>query len=278
MARPSGRIAWAQGEIGVYQSEFPLDQPVPVYDPTLWFALILACLAIAALAFYAGRLTVAKKKTTDDGKVPETIHEAIKQKCVAASSAHTGELEIRARELIAEVRRRIGPLLDLGAVCDTTFERLEKAVAGEVPKEEGHGHDVHGHDEHGHGDHHDDHAHGHSHGHKPKADSLCPEHGKPRDKCCGGVEVLSRNVTIVGSQTVLFAKEKSDHGGAEHGHAKTPKALDHKTFAQNLRLAVAAFADAWIHPDTLTTLKACRDALTETQPLPKLKTGNPKHD
>lgn len=255
----------------MYQSEFPVDQPVPVYDPTLWFALILACLAIAALAFYAGRLTVAKKKTGEDHKVPETIHEAIKQKCVAASSAHSGELEIRARELIAEVRRRIGPLLDLGAVCDQTFERLEKAVAGEAPKEEGHGHDGHGHDEHGHGEHHDD------QGHKPKADSLCPEHGKPRDKCCGGVEVLSRNVTIVGSQTVLFAKEKSDHG-ADHGHHKSPKALDHKTFAQNLRLAVAAFADAWIHPDTLTTLKACRDALTETPPLLKPKTGSAKHD
>jgi len=255
----------------VYQSEFPVDQPVPVYDPTLWFALILACLAIAALAFYAGRLTVAKKKTGEDHKVPETIHEAIKQKCVAASSAHSGELEIRARELIAEVRRRIGPLLDLGAVCDQTFERLEKAVAGEAPKEGGHGHDDHGHDEHGHGEHHDD------HGHKPKADSLCSEHGKPRDKCCGGVEVLSRNVTIVGSQTVLFAKEKSDHG-ADHGHHKSPKALDHKTFAQNLRLAVAAFADAWIHPDTLTTLKACRDALTETPPLLKPKTGSAKHD
>lgn len=257
-----------QGEIGVYQSEFPVDQPVPVYDPTLWFALILACLAIAALAFYAGRLTVAKKKIGDDHKVPETIHEAIKQKCVAASSAHSGELEIKARELLAEVRRRIGPLLDLGAVCDTTFERLEKAVAGEAPKDEKH--DDHGHDDHGHDDHHDD------HGHKPKADSLSPD-GKPHDKGRGGVEVLSRNVTIVGSQTVLFAKEKGEHGD-DHGHGKKPKALDHKTYAQNLRLAVAAFADAWIHPDTLATLKACRDALTETPPLAKLKTGHSKHD
>lgn len=255
----------------MYQSEFPVDQPVPVYDPTLWFALILACLAIAALAFYAGRLTVAKKKSGDDGKVPDIIHEAIKQKCSAASSAHTGELEIKARELIAEVRRRIGPLLEFGAICNKAFESLEKAVDGVVPKEEAHGHDEHGHDDHAHDDHQD------GHDHKPKPDSLCPEHGKPRDKCCGGVEVLSRNVTIVGSQTVLFAKEKSDHG-AGHGHAKTPKALDHKTFAQNLRLAVAAFADAWNQPETLTALKRCRDVLTETPPVSKPKSGISKHD
>ncbi|NQE63029.1 hypothetical protein [Caulobacter sp. RHG1] len=258
----------------MYQSEFPVDQPVPVYDPTLWFALILACLAIAALAFYAGRLTVAKRKSGDDSKVPETIHKAIQDKCKEASSAHSGELLVKTLDLIAELTRRIGPLLRFGELCADTFQVLQLAVVGEVPNPEGH--DAHGHDDHGHDEHHDDHGDGH--GHKPKGDSLSPEHGKPHDKGRGGVEVLSRNVTIVGSQTVLFAKEKSDHGADDHGHGKKPKAMDHKAFTQNLRLAVAAFSDAWNQPETLATLKACRDALTETQPLPKPKTGTSRHD
>lgn len=256
----------------MYQSEFPVDQPVPVYDPTLWFALILACLAIAALAFYAGRLTVAKKKSGDDSKVPETIHEAIKLKCKEASSAHSGELLVKTLELIAELTRRIGPLLKFSEICADPFQGLQFAVAGVVPKPEAH--DAHGHDDHGHDEHHDDHAEGRDH--KPKGDSSA-EHGKPHDKGRGGVEVLSRNVTIVGSQTVLFAKEKGEHGGDDHGK-KTPKALDHKTFTQNLRLAVAAFSDAWNQPETLATLKACRDVLTETPPVQKLKTGISKRD
>lgn len=259
----------------MYQSEFPVEQAVPVYDPTLWFALILACLGIAALAFYAGRLTVAKKKIGDDGKVPETIHEAIKQKCKDASSAHSGELLVKTLDLIAELSRRVGPLLRFGELCADSFQVLQLAAVGEVPKAESH--DAHGHDDHGDDGHHDDHGDGH--GHKPKGDSPSAEHGKPHDKARGGVEVLSRNVTIVGSQTVLFAKEKGDHGADDHGHGKKPaKALDHKTFNQNLRLAVAAFADAWNQPETLATLKACRDALTETPPLSKPNSGSSKRD
>ena len=64
----------------MYQSEFPVDQPVPVFDPTLLFLLILAGLAIAGLAFFADRLTGRGDKGEKRGDVPRIIHEAVKAK------------------------------------------------------------------------------------------------------------------------------------------------------------------------------------------------------
>ena len=256
----------------MYQSEFPVEQPTPVFDPTLVFLLILAGVAIAALAFFAGRLTGRGEKSEKASDVPKKIHEAIKAKCVAASSAHSGELEKKAHELLDEVKRLIWPLLTFGGPCAKAFKHLSDAIEGKPPEEkpkEASKDGKHG-AAHGKDDKHD----------KPGDDEVCAVHGPEKhkcdDKCRGGVEVLSRNVTIVGSQTVLLASYKPD---AKHDdHHAAPKGPDSKEFKQMLRLAVAEFADFWNRPNCLRELEDCHKALTTLPPMPKDKpTGGDHH-
>lgn len=247
----------------MYQSEFPVDQPVPVFDPTLVFLLILAGFAIAGLAFFAGRLTGRGDKGEKVGDVPKKIHEAVKAKCVAASSAHSGELVVKAQDLIDEVKLRIGPVLAFGGPCAKAFEHLSKAMKGDPPEEKKK-------DDHGKGD-----KHGHDKGHdKGGHDS----HGHDDSKEHGGHEVglLTRNVTILAPQTVVIAnapkpdKPHDPHGDHDHKE-EPPKVLDHKEFMQLLRLAVAEFSDFWNRPNCLRELEDCQKVLTETKPLPKLR-------
>lgn len=253
----------------MYQSEFPVEQPVPVFDPTLVFLLILAGIAIAALAFFAGRLTGRGEKGEKTSDVPKKIHEAIKAKCVAASSAHSGELEKKAHELLDEVKRLIGPLLTFGGPCAKAFKHLSDAIDGKPPEEkpkegakDGHHGAAHGKDD-KHGD-----------------DAVCAVHGPEKHKCddkCrgGGVELLSRNVTIVGSQTVLLASYKPD--AKPDDHHEEPKGPDSKEFKQLLRLAVAEFADFWNRPNCLRELEDCQKALTTLPPMPKEKPHGADH-
>ncbi len=252
----------------MYQSEFPVDQPVPVFDPTLVFLLVLAGLAIAALAFFAGRLTGRGDKGEKTGDVPKIIHEAVKAKCVAASSAHSGELVVKTQDLIDEVRLRVGPVLAFGGPCAKAFEHLGKAMKGEPPEEKkdelGKG------GKHGHGKDHDT-GHGNHAGHGHDS----PGHGDAK----GGhgqaeVGVLTRNVTILAPQTVVIANpaKPDPHGQDDHAHQDdAPKALDHKEYMQLLRLAVAEFSDFWNRPNCLRELEDCQKVLTETKPLPRLK-------
>jgi hypothetical protein len=249
--------------IAVYQSEFPVDQPVPVFDPTLVFLLILAGLAIAGLAFFAGRLTGRGDKGEKQTDVPKIIHEAVKAKCVTASSAHSGELVVKTQDLIDEVKLRVGPVLAFGGPCAKAFEHLGKAMRGEPPEEKKK--DDHGKgDKHGHGK---DHDKGHGHG---GHDS----HGHGESKDHAEVGVLTRNVTILAPQTVVIAHapKPDPHGHDDHDHKDdAPKPLDHKEFMQQLRLAVAEFSDFWNRPNCLRELEDCQKVLTQTQPLPKLK-------
>lgn len=247
--------------IVVYQSEFPVDQPVPVFDPTLVFLLVLAGLAIAGLAFLAGRLTGRGDKGEKQSDVPKIIHEAVKAKCVAASSAHSGELVVKTQDLIDEVRLRVGPLLAFGGPCAKAFEHLGKAMKGEPPEEKKK-------DDHGKGD---QHGHGKAHdkGHGP--DSHGHDDSKGRDEA--EVEVLTRNVTILAPRTVVIANPpKPDPHGHDHAHKEeTPKPLDHKEYMQLLRLAVAEFSDFWNRPNCLREIQDCQKALTQTPPPLKLK-------
>jgi hypothetical protein len=240
----------------VYQSEFPVDQPVPVFDPTLVFLLVLAGLAIAGLAFIAGRLTARGDKGEKQGDVPKIIHEAVKAKCVAASSAHSGELVVRTQDLIDEVRQRVGPLLAFGGPCAKAFEHLGKAMKGEPPEEKKK----------------DDHAKGDKPG-APQADHAPESHGR-RDESKGRgeaeVDVLARNVTILAPQTVVIASPPKP-GHDDHAKEDAPKPLDHKAYMQFLRLAVAEFSDVWNRPSCLREIQDCQKALTQTQPLAKLK-------
>lgn len=263
----------------MYQSEFPVDQPVPVFDPTLVFLLILAGLAIAALAFFAGRLTGRGDKGEKTGDVPKIIHDAVKAKCVAASSAHSGELVVRTQDLIDEVRLRVGPVLAFGGPCAKAFEHLGKAMKGEPPEEKK---DDHGKSEkHGHGrGHGKDHDKGHDKGQGHGHDSHGHGHGHG-DKGQGEAEVLTRNVTILAPQTVVIANpaKPDPHGHDDHDHEDdAPKPLDHKAFMQQLRLAVAEFSDFWNRPNCLRELEDCQKVLTQTQPLPKLKTRLSERD
>lgn len=251
MARRVGRRS------RVYQSEFPVDQPVPVFDPTLVFLLVLAGLAIIGLAFFAGRLTGRGDKGQKQSDAPKIIHEAIKAKCVAASSAHSGELVTKTQDLIDEVKLRIGPVLAFGGPCGKTFELLNKAMKGERPEDKK---DDHGKgDKHGHGKGHDHKGHDKDHAHADGG-----HHDDPKaTPAKAGVEVLSRNVTIVGSQTVLLTDAKPGHGDHDP-EDEGPKPLEYKEHIQLLRLAVAEFSDFWSRKTCLEELQACQKVLNET--------------
>jgi hypothetical protein len=256
----------------VYQSEFPVDQPVPVFDPTLVFLLILAGLAIAGLAFFAGRLTGRGDKGEKRTDVPKIIHEAVKAKCVAASSAHSGELVVKTQDLIDEVMLRVGPVLAFGGPCAKAFKLLGEAMKGEPPEEKkkddkpGHGHGR------GHGKEPDK---GHGGGHDAHG------HGEAKDHGAAEVGLLTRNVTILAPQTVVIAnapkpdKPHDDHG--KHEEEPAPKVLDHKEYMQLLRLAVAEFSDFWNRPNCLRELEDCQRVLTETKPSAKPRLGGPEH-
>ena len=254
----------------MYQSEFPVDQPVPVFDPTLVFLLILAGLAITGLAFFAGRLTGRGDKGEKRGDVPKIIHDAVKAKCVSASSAHSGELVVKAQDLIDEVKLRVGPVLAFGGPSAKAFEHLAKAMKGDPPEEKKDDKHGGGHGGHGHGKDHDK-----THGHDSHRPGDSKEHGGAE------VGVLTRNVTILAPQTVVITQpSKPDpHGHDDHGRKdEGPKPLDHKEYMQQLRLAVAEFSDFWNRPNCLREIQDCQKALTETKPLPKLKLGLSERD
>lgn len=241
------------------QSEFPVEQPVPVFDPTLVFLLVLAGLAIMALAFFAGRLTGRSDKGEDRSQTPKIIHDAIRAKCVAASSAHSGELLAKTQDLIDEVRMRVGPLLAFGGPCGEAFERLDKAMTGKRPEpkkdDHGKGHGRQGHDGH--------------HEHAPPGSCRDDAAGAPAK---AGVEVLSRNVTLVGSQTVVLADAKPAPGDHhDHHHDDSTKPLEYKEHIQRLRLAVADFSDFWNRKTCLDELRACQKALNDTPPSSRRK-------
>lgn len=258
----------------MYQSEFPVDQPVPVFDPTLVFLLVLAGLAIILLAFFAGRLTGRGDKGDKRNETPKIIHDAVKAKCVAASSAHSGELIVKTQDLIDEVKMRIGPLLVFGGPCAKAFDHLAKAMKGDPPEEkpkDGHGH---GHGQ-GHGD---KHGHGHGHGHDKGHGHDSHGHGDAKEHGGGEIDVITRNVTILAPQTVVIANPpKPDPHGHDDHHEEPPKVLDHKEFMQLLRLAVAEFSDFWNRPNCLRELEECQKVLNETKPPAKLKISVSEH-
>jgi hypothetical protein len=254
----------------VYQSEFPVDQPVPIFDPTLLVGLVLAALVIAVMAFAAGRLLGRKDKSQGYRDVPKTIHEAIKAKCVAATSAPSGELVSKTIELVEEIQRRIGPVVHFGGPCAKALKGLSEALKGEPIDEKK---DRHGKDAHGYGK-------GHDSGHKPGGDHGAGEHGENHgatcrcDRCVALVlEMAAPNLTIlgprIGGQTVVIANPPKP---ADPPHDEpAEKVLDHKDFSRHVRMAVVEFSDFWSRGDCLHELERCQLALTKTEPLPKLK-------
>jgi len=261
-------------EGGVYQSEFPVEQPVPVFDPTLLVGLILAALLIAGLAFAAGRLLGRRDRRGVDTNVPKIIHDAIKARCVAASSAPSGELLQKTQELIEEMEARIGPLLRFGGPCSKALAALRKALEDKAPPEDkphkpdagGHGHGSHKPEPKGHGE-----AEAHTEGH--------PGHGTGcKCEACLVIAIghaapgLSIVGPRVGAQTVVItpppppppapppADKPHDHKPEE------PKLLSHKDYSRQVRMAVIDVSDFWSRGDCLKELQACQLALNATQP------------
>jgi hypothetical protein len=265
----------------VYQSEFPVDQPIPIFDPTLLMGLVLAALVIAGLAFAAGRMLGRKDNSESYRDVAKTIHEAIKAKCVAATSAPSGELVSKTQELVEEVQRRIGPIIQFGGPCAKAMKGLTEALKGEPVEEKDKG----GKDAHGHGGGHG-HGQGHGHGAAEHGGHGAAGHGghvghgghDPSCQCdrcvVAVVEAAAPNVTILGprfgGQTVVIAnpaKPADDH----HGHPPEPKVLDHKDFSKQVRMAVVEFSDFWSRGDCVLELERCQTALTRTAPFPDLR-------
>lgn len=258
-----------RGEGSVYQSEFPVDQPIPIFDPTLLLAILLAILVIAGIAFAVGRQWGRKDKNERFRETPKIIHEAIRAKCVAATSATSGELEKKASELVEEIMGRIGPVVAFGGPCAKALKGLTEALKGEPPAEEhgkGHGHAP---------------AHGHGQGHGAGKGGHAPDSPTGHDPSCRCdrcvavlVEAAAPGFAILGprmgDQTVLIAnpaKAADDH----HDAHEEPKVLGHKDFSMQVRMAVVAFSDFWNRGDCIQELERCRDALVDTKPLPKLK-------
>jgi hypothetical protein len=242
----------------VYQSEFPVDTPVPIFDLTLLAGIALVVLAVAILTFFVGKHVGGRGRDERWREAPKTIHEAIKAKCVAATSAPSGELLYKAQDLVEEVQRRIGPVLTFGGPCAKAMKGITEALKGEPvedkskDKEKAKG--AHGKkdDKHGHG--HDD-SHG-GHGHKPETER----------------ELAAANVTILGGRTLVLAGHhpghEQDHGHGEHEDDE-PKVLDHKDYSRQVRMAVVEFSDFWSRGDCLNELQRCQAALTKTEPFQK---------
>jgi hypothetical protein len=277
-------VATQCGEVGVYQSEFPVEQPVPVFDPTLLVGLILAALVIAGLAFAAGRLLGRRDRPGFDSQVPKVIHDAIKARCVAASSAPSGELLQKTQELIEEMEARIGPLLRFGGPCAKALAALRKALDEKAPPEPK-PHKVEG-DAHGHAAHKLE-AKAHAHAESPAAKEGHPGHGTGcKCEACLVIAIghaapgLSIVGPRVGAQTVVItpppappppppaptpppvAEKPADHGPDE------PKMLSHKDYSRQVRMAVIDVSDFWSRGDCLKELQACQLALNATQPFP----------
>ena len=245
----------------MYQSEFPVDAPVPIFDPTLLAGIALVVLAVAILTFYLGRHVGGRGRDERWREVPKTIHEAIKAKCVAATSAPSGQLLHKAQDLVEEVQRRIGPVLAFGGPCAKALKGVTEALKGEPVEskptdkpraghwgaEGGKKDDKPGLD--------DGHA-GHGGGHKPEAE----------------LELAAANVTILGGQTLVLTGPRPGHESG-HGHdapkEDAPKVLDHKDYSRQVRMAVVEFSDFWSRGDCLNELQRCQAVLTRTEPLHK---------
>lgn len=260
----------------MYQSEFPVETPVPIFDPTLLAGIALVVLAVAILTYYIGKHVGGRGRDDKWLDVPKTIHDAIKAKCVAATSAPSGELEFKAQELIEEVQRRIGPILTFGGPCAKALKVVQEALKGDPPEDKSKekdkaksahdkkdgksgGHGGHGGpgDAHGHGAGHGD-AHG---GHGPKPDVE--------------LELAAANVTILGGQTVVLTSHRPPPPplpGGDGGHGgdkpveecECPPVLDRKDYSRQVRMAVVEFSDFWSRGDCLNELQRCQAALTKT--------------
>lgn len=286
----------------MYQSEFPVETPVPIFDPTLLAGIALITLAVAALAFCAGRFTGRKGRDERWRDVPKTIHKAILVRCVAATSAPTGELLRRAEELVDEVEARVGALIEF-ADCGKALKSLEKACRGQFPKPEAKpevkaakpctcGHEAR-----------QDGKHGHEAGQgcggtvQPAPSSACKAPAPCHCVICcvpvsvGGLALASPQVKISSKQTVIVnancapggapAPAAQPHactcGGGGHGKEaeddKKPEPLEWTEHMRRLRLAVVEFADVWNSPDSLRLLERCQKQLTHTEPAPKAGRG-----
>jgi hypothetical protein len=237
----------------VYQSEFPVETPIPIFDPTLLAGIGLAVLAVAVLTYFVGKHVGGRGRDERWRDVPKTIHEAIKAKCVAATSAPSGELLYKAQDLVEEVQRRIGPVLAFGGPCAKALKGVAEALKGEPveekPKDKAK--DVHGGRK--------DDPHGHGHGHDDG-------HGGARKET--ELELAAANVTILGGQTLVLTGHRPGHEPG-HGHDKPEeeaKVLDHKDYSRQVRMAVVEFSDFWSRGDCLNELERCQKALTQTAP------------
>jgi hypothetical protein len=243
----------------VYQSDFPVDTPVPIFDPTLLAGIALIVLAVGVLTFYIGRHFGGRGRDERWRDVPKTIHEAIKAKCVAAASAPSGELMFKAQDLVEEVQRRIGPVLAFGGPCAKALKGIQEALKGEPPEDKAKDKPHGAHPKGGHGKKEDKHGHGGGHGHDDG-------HGGKSEV---ELELAAANVTILGGQTVVLTGHRP---APEPGHdphepeEEETKVLDHRDYARQVRMAVVEFSDFWSRGDCLNELQRCQQVLTETAP------------
>jgi len=247
----------------VYQSEFPVETPIPIFDPTLLAGIGLVVLAVAVLTYFLGKHVGGRGRDERWREVPKTIHEAIKAKCVAAASAPSGELLRRAQDLVEEVQRRIGPVLAFGGPCAKALKGVQEALKGEPAEAKAKAPDK---------------AKGAPVGKtddKPAPGG--PDGGHGGLGGLGGTPELERalaaaNVTILGGPTLVLTGHRpgpEPQPGHKDARQEEPKVLDHRDYSRQVRMAVVEFSVFWSRGDCLNELERCQKALTQTASGPK---------
>jgi hypothetical protein len=221
----------------MHPSEFPVEPPILFLDSALLAGIVLLVLVVAVLAYYLGKRDGRGTRDERRREVPGIIHEAIRARCVAATRAPPGEMLDTARDLLEEVRWRLGPVLAYGGPYARALNGMADALEGEPVAHDG-----------------------------GKGDTS----GRGRDDGPGGaregaeLELAAANPTIPGDQAlVLTGLRPGLAPGAKSGEEES-KVLDPMDYSRQVRMAVVEFSDFWSRDDCLNELERCQKALTQT--------------
>lgn len=126
----------------MYPTDFPIEEPAPLLDPTLLAVLVLVVLALVAVSFWLGQVWNGRASRRIHEQACRDIHQYVARRCEAARKAGRHEVFARAGELQDGIQRALGPLLALGGPVAALAEDLRRACDGQPAAREAEGHDA----------------------------------------------------------------------------------------------------------------------------------------
>lgn len=188
-------------------SDFPIVEPAPLPDASLWLVMLLCVAAAALIAFIAGRWFERRAAKAARAKALDSIFEEIRKKASSAASASGEEVAVvtAAGALVKEIRDRLGKVTDFAGPLAGKLKAIESAVKGDAPQ-----------------------------GSSGPAASATNSAGAS-DSSEGGSQSQSQSqaqVSVLATGNVMFATPQAQGGRSESA-------------AQRVRLAVGDFADYW---------------------------------